>query len=195
VLIVYTVVYGLMRFAMEFFRGDPDRPLWHGLSEAQWTTLLLTAVTFAMSKLHSLPEYSWHWIILSVMTAASAITIYYFHRYPAHRLFSPMHVKQIAEGLQKLEDVNAASQAGVERIINVYNTDLGLAVSCNRLSTGAVLKYYTVSFKHKAAMQLQSADKIAKLISILDQQSNKYDIIDKQNGIYHILFKENEVIK
>lgn len=194
VLIVYTVVYGLMRFAMEFFRGDPDRPQWQGLSEAQWTTLILTAITFGMSKMHWLPAYSWHWIILSVMMVASAITIYYFHRYPAHKLFSPMHIKQMAEGLQMLEGANADSQINQEQMINVYNTDLGLAVSCNQLAGGTVLKYYTVSFKDKAALQLQSADKIAKLISILDQQPEKYDIIDKQNGIYHILFKENEIM-
>jgi hypothetical protein len=194
VLIVYTVVYGLMRFALEFFRGDPDRPHWQGLSEAQWTTLILTAVTFGMSKMNWLPAYSWHWIIFSVMAAASAITVYYFHRYPDHKLFSPMHVKQIAEGLQKLEAANDNSQINQERIINVYNTDLGLSVSCSQLSTRAALKYYTVSFKDKATLQLQSADKIAKLISILDKQPEKYDIIDKQNGIYHILFKENEIM-
>jgi prolipoprotein diacylglyceryltransferase len=194
VLIVYTVVYGLMRFTLEFFRGDPDRPHWQGLSEAQWTTLAITAVTFGMSKMNWLPAYSWHWIILSVMVAASAITVYYFHRYPEHKLFSPMHVKQIAEGLQKLEDANANPQGGREHVINVYNTNLGLTVSCSQLSIGAALKYYTVSLKDKAALQLQSADKIAKLISILDKQSEKYDIIDKQNGIYHILFKENEIM-
>jgi prolipoprotein diacylglyceryltransferase len=194
VLIVYTVVYGLMRFTLEFFRGDPDRPHWQGLSEAQWTTIILTAATFSMSKMKLLPEYSWHWVILSVMAIASAITVYYFHRYPEHKLFSPMHVKQIAEGLQKLEDANANPQINQERIINVYNTNLGLSVSCSQLSTGAILRYYTVSFKDKAALQLQSADKIAKLISILDKQPEKYDIIDKQNGIYHILFKENEIV-
>jgi prolipoprotein diacylglyceryltransferase len=190
VVITYTVVYGLMRFAMEYFRGDPNRPLWQGLSEAQWTTLILAAITYCMSRMNWLPAYSWHLVILSAMMIASAITIYYFYRYPEHKLFSPAHVKQIAEALQMLESVSH----GPEHVVNVYNTDLGLAVSCSRVSTGEIIKSYTVSSKRKATMKLQSADKIAKLISILDQQPKQYDIIDKQNGIYHILFKQSEVM-
>ncbi|MBL7726400.1 MAG: prolipoprotein diacylglyceryl transferase, partial [Dinghuibacter sp.] len=75
VLIVYTVLYGLFRFIMEYFRGDPDRPARLGVSEAQYTTLLLTGITYLLGKINWLPMYNWHGIILVLMVAATLVTI------------------------------------------------------------------------------------------------------------------------
>lgn len=36
--------YGASRFWLETMRGDPDRPVWAGFSEAQWTSALLSCV-------------------------------------------------------------------------------------------------------------------------------------------------------
>lgn len=190
VLIVYTVVYGLMRFILEFFRGDAERPLWQGLSEAQWTTLALTAITYLMSINGWLPQYAWHWIILAVMIIASIVTIYYFHRNPEHALFFPPHIRQLAEGLNVLENVNAAPAH--TQAVNIYTTRSGLSVSCGRHPEGGGIDFFTLSTKNKTAISQRSAKRMAQIIGMLTHHPGNYELIEKQNGIYHILFRKRQ---
>lgn len=42
---VYLIVYPVMRFILEFFRGDRERGIYFGLSTAQWISILLFSVT------------------------------------------------------------------------------------------------------------------------------------------------------
>jgi prolipoprotein diacylglyceryltransferase len=192
VLIVYTVVYGLMRFILEYFRGDPDRPLWKGVTEAQWTTIVLTIVTYLMSRMGWLPSYNWHWIIMTGMVAAALITMYQFTRYPKHKLFAPPHVMQLAEGLNILEELNAGPQQ-IPGKINVYTTRTGFSVSCNHCITDEYPRHYTISLKNKTVMDSISVHRMAQLIGRLKNHSGPYDLIEKQNGIYHILFIDKKL--
>lgn len=191
VLIVYTVVYGLFRFTMEFFRGDPDRPLWKGLSEAQWTTLALTAITYILSLVGWLPQYNWHWMILTAMSLTTLVTMYYFYRNPEHHLFSPPHIRQLAEGLNILDEVNTSPQHTREPVIHVYTTRGGLCVSCGVRTGKEPVRHYTLSSKNKTAISRHSANRMARMIGILKNYSGKYELVEKQNGIYHILFNES----
>ena len=75
VLIFYTVVYGTFRFMLEFFRGDAERPYFRGLSEAQWTTLLLISVSIFMASMGLTPLYNWHIIISILLFILSAVVI------------------------------------------------------------------------------------------------------------------------
>jgi hypothetical protein len=184
VLIVYTVVYGLFRFSMEYFRGDPDRPTRFGISEAQWTTLLLTAITFGMGKINWLPVYSWHLVILLVMVAAIGITILYYGNHPERGLFSPQHLRELAEGLNVLEEVN--SQKNNTGNINVYTTKTGLSLSCGYTQSGA--KHYTLSAKNKAIINSVTASKMAQHIRLFNHHHENFELVAKQNNIYHILF-------
>ena len=43
-LVIYVAAYGVARFALEEWRGDAERRYWRGFSEAQWTSLVLTAL-------------------------------------------------------------------------------------------------------------------------------------------------------
>ena len=186
VLILYTVVYGLMRYILEFFRGDPERPLFHGVSEAQWTSLLLTAVTFIMVLINWLPSYNWHLFILILQLAITAITIFYFKKYPVKRLFVPGHVKELAEGLNVLEELNNKSNT----TINLYTTHEGLCISCGIRLESKHLKHYTVSLKGEKRLNEFSIRKIAKVIAMLNHQNWSFNIVEKENGIYHVLFNE-----
>jgi prolipoprotein diacylglyceryltransferase len=189
VLIVYTVVYGLMRYILEFFRGDPERPLFHGVSEAQWTSLLLTAVTFIMVLINWLPSYNWHLFILILQLAITTITIFYFKKYPVKRLFVPGHVKELAEGLNVLEELNNKNDKS-NTMINLYTTHEGLCISCGIRLESKHLKHYTVSLKGEKRLNEFSIRKIAKVIAMLNHQNWSFNIIEKETGIYHVLFDE-----
>ena len=167
VLIVYTVVYGLMRYILEFFRGDPERPLFHGVSEAQWTSLLLTAVTYMMAVIKWLPSYNWHLIMLGLQIGITATTILWFKRYRVKRLFNPRQIKELANGLNMLEELNDKKDKQ-NAAVDVYATGEGLCISCGRLPDQKNLKHYTISLKNKR-----------RFIEIINHHSVSYNIIEK----------------
>lgn len=190
VLIIYTVVYGFMRFILEYFRGDPDRPLWNGLSEAQWTTIILTTVTLILGRIGWLPAYNWHAIILLVMLLAAATGIYRFRKNAQQELFMAPHIRQLAEGLDMLDDANAKKDTVNDKRINIYTTKKGLSVSCNRPQIPAGAVHYTISSGKKNMMNRVLAEKMATVIAVLKHHNGGYELVEKQNGIYHILFGE-----
>lgn len=191
VLLVYTVIYGAMRFAIEFFRGDPDRPLWFGLSEAQWTSLGLTAITFGLNKAGWLPAYNWHGIIFLAMLLASFVSMYFFHRNPEQKLFSAPHIQQLAEGINILHKMDNIKEPKHQNKINVYTTRAGFSLSCGTHTIHSkTQQHYTFSLKNKKIINRQAANKMAEIISTLTNHRNKYELVEKQNGIYHILFNE-----
>jgi len=194
-LVCYTVIYGLMRYLLEFFRGDPERPQWYGLSEAQWTTLVLVAASFGMSKIGWLPQYNWHLAILIIIALISIIVTLHSRVKIKYILFSPPHIKQIAEGLDVLEDRNIAASADNNKTVNIYTTKAGLCLSCGKYNKeDTITEYYTISLKDTSALSRKSADKIANLIVLLKKWPRSFDVIEKQNGVYHILFTQNIIV-
>jgi hypothetical protein len=155
VLIVYTVVYGFMRFILEFFRGDAERRLFQGVSEAQWTSLLLTAVTYLMAVIGWLPSYDWHVWIMFVQTGLAATTVFYYKKYPPKRLFWPKHIREVAEGLTMLEELNNKKEENNRRV-DLYKTHEGLCISCARQDKQH-LKHYTISIKNNDGLSKVSA--------------------------------------
>src|SRR5678809_96566 len=119
-----------MRYILEFLRGDPERPLWSGLSEAQWTTMALTIITLLLSMAGWLPLYNWHVLFLIIMTVLSAIVVAFYRKNIQYIFFSPPHIRQLATGLKALSDANATGTANDTRAINIYTTRMGLHLSC-----------------------------------------------------------------
>lgn len=187
VLIVYTVLYGLFRFIMEYFRGDPDRPALLGVSEAQLTTLVLTGITFFMGKFNWLPVYNWHLVVLLLMIGATIFTMFYSRNRPEQRLFTPQQLRELAEGLNVLEEVNNKPRVE-QKMINVYTTKNGLSLSCGYTNNG--VKHYTLSTKNKPTLNSATAKKIAEQISLLNHHNEPFELVTKNNHIVHILFSK-----
>lgn len=55
-LFVYLLVYPVLRFTLEFFRGDPIRGGWLSLSTSQWISLLLFVAAVAILLFHRITE-------------------------------------------------------------------------------------------------------------------------------------------
>ena len=47
--VTYVLAYGCLRFLLEFWRGDAERPVLWRMSEAQWTIVLLTAISLGIA--------------------------------------------------------------------------------------------------------------------------------------------------
>ena len=189
VLILYTVVYGAFRFAIEFFRGDAERPYRQGLSEAQWTTLVLVVLSLAPGFAGFIPFYNWHIIVTaSLLTAAFFVVL---RNDTKQKIFSPRHVRQIACILSELDnDTNKMkyeNPAGSG--INVFQTDLGLCLSKGIfLNEKGLTTHYTVSNINKLQMDYATVKRLANLIKIFQKQNAAVRVEEKQYGVFHILF-------
>ena len=181
VLVVYTVIYGSIRFGLEFFRGDDDRPYRWGLSEAQWTTLALVALTYGLGGAGLLPVYAWHAVIFLCMLAASVILVLLYRSKVFHPLLAATHVTQIAEGLEILEIDDPESR------VSVHTTNRGLCLSSGNYDVNTRL--YTLSLKNASLIKRGLVEKLARTIGSLKHHAGGFDIIDKKNGVYHILFR------
>lgn len=190
VVIVYTVIYGLMRYTLEFFRGDPERPSWYGLSEAQWTTLALMTATSGLAMAGWLPLYNAHLVILVLTATASLVVVLYHHQKEKYALLAPPHLAQLAEGLRILNDGYRKATAPVyEKTVDIYATGKGLCMSCGQYNTHqAEIKQYTISLQKGRSLNKDSATAIAKQIALLKGYPEGFEIIDRQNGVYHLLF-------
>jgi hypothetical protein len=191
VLILYTSVYGTFRFVVEFFRGDPERPYLKGLSEAQWTTLLLVFVSIVFGLTGMVPLYVGH-VLLSLLLFAAGLLVV-VRRNPLNEIVTPSHVRQLASVLNEstghrasMNDVNIQS-----RSINIFQTDLGLKLSKGQFVQGGVMiSHYTVSCKQEKCLTYPMVRKLATVIQVLQKHDRHFEIYEKQNAVFHILFKE-----
>lgn len=189
VLILYTVVYGAFRFAIEFFRGDPERPYWGGLSEAQWTTLLLVAATLVLSFTGYLPFYQWHMIIFLLLTSSAMYVMLAMKKNNEYRLLHPRHIREMAIGLQHMGEQEKNLPQAENLPINIYVTAEGLSISSGHYHTkNDWIEHYTISGNSNLKLNIHTVQKIGKLIGLLQKHTSKFEIVEKENGIYHLIF-------
>ncbi len=103
---VYTVGYGLSRFALEFERGDPARPVVAGVSEAQWTAVATAGLAAALHP-------AW-WTIGAAAALAVAcgglVAVDRWDLAPALTLGTAHHVAELAAAIDRR---GATTSAGV----------------------------------------------------------------------------------
>jgi prolipoprotein diacylglyceryltransferase len=193
VLVSYTVIYGCFRYTLEFFRGDATRPLWLGLSEAQWTTLCLVAITYGMSQAGLLPEYSWHMVILFALAAVSIYVVFYYRKQRSYALLTARHIKEIAEGLEILSKANEIETKS-QPLLHLFTTKQGLSIS---LKTYPVESFYTahctLSMQTGSRLNESLVKKISLIINQIKGSLGNAEIIPNGQGIYHILFSSDNL--
>lgn len=97
----YTIVYGTGRFTLEYFRGD-KRPYLIGLSEAQWTTLILVAVVIIAGDRGLLAVEPWQYRTAVILAVLAMLTVMFRFIYPDHyRLFHPHHISELIKIIKK----------------------------------------------------------------------------------------------
>ena len=184
VLLCYTILYGTMRYTLEFFRGDPERPYWLGLSEAQWTTLILLAVTLGLGLAGVLPVYAAHVVVFALMVATSLfIALYYRHR-PRFRLSRARSISQLAGALDALK----VRSRKTNDLPDVYTTGDALCISLgSHVQEGESILHYTISLKGEELTPAE-ARRVARQISAIEHLSPVFEIRSRPDGVYHILY-------
>ncbi|MEO8687834.1 MAG: prolipoprotein diacylglyceryl transferase family protein [Solirubrobacteraceae bacterium] len=97
---VYVVGYGVVRFGLEYHRGDHTRPFLRGVSNVQWTILAIVGAWVSLELAGVLPLAWWHVAAFAALAAAAA-----FAR-PRRELQAP-HLHEVAVLVRELDAVPA----------------------------------------------------------------------------------------
>ncbi len=177
-LTVYVTGYAVLRFGLEWLRGDLQRPVWHGVTEAQWTSLALTALIVAGGAAGALPTASWHVAALAVLTAAAgAAACGWLPR--SRNLLAPTSVRETAACLDALRPLATIG-------VTLRATHAGLRLSCG--STGAAL-HYAMS-RDAPALTDEEASRVARLILWLTDRRAQGAVVRGPAGVFHLVLDE-----
>jgi hypothetical protein len=138
----YLLAYGAVRFVEEPFRGDAARPCVLGLSEAQWTAVVLAVGIAALARRQVGAAAA---IVVAAILVAAALALAVLRDRLARTawgLTSPWHVDELHRLLLRLERTGEPSGGGV----GVGETSHGLCVSLRRIEGPPALRDYVLSF-------------------------------------------------
>ncbi len=181
------IAYGGARFIFEYWRGDRDRPYPWGLSEAQWTSLLLVAFTTACQLTHWLPFTRWQVAaVLAWAAVVAAISLRQRYRPALRRLFRPNHVRELAFALDHLAAWRRLRPADAA-CVRLEQTSEGIRISASRVTApeGAVL-LYTLS-NAEGEMDAVTARALTCLIARLRHADFRIGVVAQRPGIFHLI--------
>jgi Prolipoprotein diacylglyceryl transferase len=164
--------YAVGRFFFEFLRGDAERPHLAGLSEAQWTSLLVAGVVPVAAVAGLLPRAAWE----AAPAAAVALAIAVMARRRGagvERLLRPAHVRELAE---------AAALASPAR---GRRTSEGVLVTAERVGP---TQLYALS-RTPVGLTPAAAGAIARLLLLLRHPHGDHELVTAGNGVYHLLVR------
>jgi hypothetical protein len=167
--VVYAVAYAAGRGAVEAWRGDV-RPSWHGVSEAQWTSLALLAAVAAGEARGTLPG---PWPVPVAVALCLAVLVAWSAR-RARGLGGPAHVAELARAI----DVARAS-AGEPA---VAATSRGVLVSTH----GDVSRVYTISLR-SGTLGDEDALRLAALVVRLRDPDARWHVVRGALPVFHVV--------
>jgi prolipoprotein diacylglyceryltransferase len=170
---IYVTGYAVARFGLEELRGDTLRRYWHGLSEAQWTSLAVASAMTAMAALRWLPGLAAHAAATAVLAFAAVIVACK----PMGGLLHPRHVGELAHVFPVAREGQPA----------VATTSLGLRVSAG-LTEGA--SHYTFT-RSGRALDEEEAMHLARVVAWLRGGRQSAQVV-RGASAFHVLFPASE---
>lgn len=117
---LYVAGYGVVRPVLEELRGDWRRPRWHGLSEAQWTSVALVLLAAVADVAGVLPHGPARWA--PVVLAIELVGLALLRRRRPRRLLDPDHIRELVRACER-------SVAGSGAGPTVLRTSQGVSLS------------------------------------------------------------------
>ena len=178
VLATQIVGYALLRFVLELARGDRERPVWAGLSEAQWTSVVLALAVVVAQTAGWLPSSVRDLSIAAGLGIALVIvTLERGRRGSLHRLLSPDHVSEVARALLRAD---TAPTGATPPDVPVFTTSLGVRLSCSLVDNGT--RVYCFSGVETAA-----AGALSSLVLLLRPATGRVELLNRKPGLFQLL--------
>jgi prolipoprotein diacylglyceryltransferase len=170
--LLYVAAYAVMRFVLEFFRGDDARHFWLEFSEAQWTSCLLASAALCSLTL---------WAAMLPLTLFAAGLL--IRRFGEQRkLFRPAHFMELAAALEYFRKSPNS--------LTVVGTSLGIRLSGGVVEKpGAILRSYSISRTGKALSE-RNARALCTASALIDAaQGPIQHWIKGLRGVYHLVIE------
>jgi Prolipoprotein diacylglyceryl transferase/Domain of unknown function (DUF4157) len=196
----YVVTYDVGRFALEFTRGDAERPYHLGFSEPQWISLVLTWMVPAAGLAGLLPFQAWHAGAAAAL-ALAMVTIAICRRRrstPTHRLLHPHHVKEIAEAVDAVSNTATAPvpryrwraarpPASAPVAIAAGCTSLGIRISAGTRARGAARPDHYALSHRDGGLSEETARVLAGLILQLRHAVGAGEVLRGRHDVFHLV--------
>jgi hypothetical protein len=171
---VFLAGYALLRFVLEWLRGDLARRYAHGLSEAQLISLTLAVAVAVGGVTGVLPGGAWAMIPAAILVTAALATILGW--VPGRReLLAPVHVHELARRVGRLE------LSEPDRIVTAV-TSRGLTVSMGENGEQA---HYTLSTG--TPLSEDSGRQLARLVLWICRDEAEPELIYGRTGAVHVV--------
>lgn len=188
----YYTLYDSMRYFLEFRRGDAERPYWKGLSEAQWTAVLMTTTISILEITSVLPFFAWHLGLTALLWIVSAVVIWrWYQKSPAERrLFTLTHKDEIGKLLQsgKLDQTTLVpgKDGNRYRVPEMCMTSRGLKMTRQKRTApnGAVTWHIGISLD-QGTLEPSQAQRLAAVIKRLSHCGGT--VTKGKEGVYHLV--------
>jgi prolipoprotein diacylglyceryltransferase len=210
---IYVSGYALGRFFCEFFRGDADRPYWRGFSQAQWISPLLTFGIVVLERFGAIPHATQaYWIFTAIAVSIVAIAVRRELGFRRFDLLHPRHIHQLAKTLSLLKPHQFAGVSGSQTIaihpkIATCFTPLGIGISASEFGNHhderewscvnpqshhlekheRYVRHYCLSLPSEYSSP-SIARLLARQISRLHCQSQKFELLAGSSGTFHVFF-------
>jgi hypothetical protein len=179
------VAYGVVRFLLEFLRGDCERPQLLGVPEAQWTAVLLTVVVAWADGALMLPAVPWHGAVAAALAAILLLEVVH-GRWAGRPLLGLMSARDLRELAAALDRLGGASAAPELDGIAVASTSAGLLISAGRVPGAPARSHYSLS-RAGGRLSASGARRFARLICHLTGSTGAIDLVRGGGGIFHVV--------
>lgn len=177
--------YAAARFWLERWRGDV-RPIIAGLSEAQWTSLLIIAAVVVAQAAGALPGEAWHAIVAGVVAAGAMLR---WARVavgdPVLAIEHPEHVRELAAAsdlVRRLQD----GPAPEEPTVDVAGTALGVTISTGTvLGPQGPIDHLTLGRRDRP-LEPRTAVRLAHLLRVLRGHRGTAELVGGHR-VYHLV--------
>lgn len=171
----YVVGYALVRCALEQARGDLERPIVAGVSEAQWIALGSTLLVVAAERVHLVPARAWHELALVALAATVAAMATLRRR---HALDAPEHVIEVATLVRQ-----------ATREPQLHETSCGIRLSISRVDEGgAAVELYMLS-RRAGTLSRRDAERVARIIGSLRPSAVAGTVAERRPGLYQLVVR------
>ncbi len=184
----YLAAYALLRFSLEFIRGDAARKYLAGISEAQWTSLAMLIALALVGAAGWVPLRAWHLVALAMIATVMLAITARRRLFPteAGELLHPHHVEELALLLDAISE-RTQVRPGEASHVHFGSTSQGVKVAASVLpgSCGATF-HYSIS-RAEGLLDEAGATLIARLIRDLRHRDGDEELLTQQPGVFHVL--------
>jgi|GEM_PF-1956871 len=183
----FLILLALGRLMLEFFRGDLLRPYKRGVSQAQWTSLVMLGLTLSLQIAGILPFQSWQSFILVSFLILLITFVLRSKNVSLRSLFSARHIHEIAEVFEIFKR-GSLIPASTQKAVHLRKTSLNIQLSENYIPLKDRTTLYHITLSSlDTPFHYRQAEGLSQYMVSLHKQAGMHVLLPDHDNIYHLL--------